>query len=142
MKSFSEKLKDARSEAGITQAELAEKIGVSVRSVQAYEQGVKSPRQNTMIQLAKALNVSYKFLSDETCENPMDGIEKTGYIEEARQRYGSSGVRDINELLSENQALFAGGSLSQEDKDAFFQAVMTAYVTCKEQAKYKFGKKE
>ena len=53
MKSFSEKLKDARSEAGITQAELAEKIGVSVRSVQAYEQGVKSPRQNTLIQIAK-----------------------------------------------------------------------------------------
>ncbi|MBQ4427567.1 MAG: hypothetical protein II881_07415 [Oscillospiraceae bacterium] len=32
------------------------------------------------------------------------------------------------------------GELSQDQKDAFFQAVMTAYVTCKEEAKAKFGR--
>jgi len=55
--------------------------------------------------------------------------------------YGAKGVRDMNELLADNAALFAGGELSQEQKDAFFEAVMTAYVTSKEEAKKKFGRK-
>ena len=54
----------------------------------------------------------------------------------------SKGARDVDELLAENTALFAGGKLSQEQKDAFFNAIMTAYVTCKEEAKAKFGHKD
>ena len=38
-------------------------------------------------------------------------------------------------------ALFAGGELSQDQKDAFFEAVMKAYITCKEEARVKFGRK-
>lgn len=48
----------------------------------------------------------------------------------------------MEELLRENTALFAGGELSQDQKDAFFQAVMTAYVTCKEEARKKFSSKK
>ena len=48
----------------------------------------------------------------------------------------------MDELLSANTALFAGGELSQEQKDAFFEAVMKAYITCKEEARRKFGKKD
>ena len=47
----------------------------------------------------------------------------------------------MEQLLADNAALFAGGELSEEQKDAFFQAVMAAYVKCKEEAKTKFGKK-
>ena len=71
----------------------------------------------------------------------MEDIEKDGYIEEAREKYGSKGGRDIEQLLADNAALFAGGELTQEQKDEFFQAIMTAYVTCKEEAKAKFGRK-
>ena len=45
------------------------------------------------------------------------------------------------ELLEANAALFAGGELSQDEKDAFFEAVMKAYLTCKEEAREKFGRK-
>ena len=54
----------------------------------------------------------------------MADIEKDGYLEEARERYGSSGARDVDQLLRDNAALFAGGELSQEQKDQFFEAVM------------------
>ena len=141
MKSFAEKVRDARNELGLTQAQLGEMCGVSGRAVQTYEKGEKTPRQSTMIKLAKALKVSVKFLSDDACENPVEDIEKDGYIEEARERYGAKGVRDVSALLDENQALFAGGELSEEQKDEFFQAIMAAYLTCKEEAKKKFGKK-
>lgn len=141
MKSFAEKVRDARNELSLTQAQLGEMCGVSGRAVQTYEKGEKTPRQSTMIKLAKALKVSVKFLSDDECENPVEDIEKDGYIEEARERFGAKGARDINALLGENQALFAGGELSEEQKDEFFQAIMAAYLTCKEEAKKKFSSK-
>lgn len=141
MKSFAEKVRDARNELSLTQAQLGEMCGVSGRAVQTYEKGEKTPRQSTMIKLAKALKVSVKFLSDDACENPVEDIEKDGYIEEAREHYGAKGVRDVSALLDENQALFAGGELSEEQKDEFFQAIMAAYLTCKEEAKKKFGRK-
>ena len=141
MKPFTDKVRDARIELGLTQTQLGEAAGVSLRTILAYEKGEKKPRQATMLKLAKALKVSVKFLSDDACEDPMEDIEKDGYIEEAREKYGAKGGRDIEQLLADNAALFAGGELTQEQKDEFFQAIMTAYVTCKEEAKAKFGRK-
>ena len=40
-----------------------------------------------------------------------------------------------------NTALFAGGELSQEQKDLFFEAVTKAYFACKSGAKEKYGRK-
>lgn len=142
MKTFSEKVKEARVSLGISQPQLGKKIGLSVRSVIAYEKGEKKPRPASMLKLAKALGVSVKFLSDDGCEDAMADIEKDDYIAEARERYGAAGAKNMDELLSANTALFAGGELSQEQKDAFFEAVMKAYITCKEEARRKFGKKD
>jgi transcriptional regulator with XRE-family HTH domain len=142
MKTFSEKVKEARVSLGISQPQLGKKIGLSVRSVIAYEKGEKKPRPASMLKLAKALGVSVKFLSDDECEDPMADIEKDDYIAEARERYGAAGAKNMDDLLSANTALFAGGELSQEQKDAFFEAVMKAYITCKEEARKKFGKKD
>lgn len=142
MKTFPEKVKEARVSLGISQPQLGKKIGLSVRSVIAYEKGEKKPRPASMLKLAKALGVSVKFLSDDGCEDPMADIEKDDYIAEARERYGAAGAKNMDELLSANTALFAGGELSQEQKDAFFEAVMKAYITCKEEARRKFGKKD
>ncbi len=141
MKSFADKVKEARVALGLSQSALAAEIDISSRSVQAYERGEKKPRAARMAKLAKALGVSVRFLSDENCEDPMADIEKDNYIEKAREQYGARGALDMDRLLADNTALFAGGELSQAQKDAFFEAVMTAYVTCKEEAKTKFGRK-
>jgi hypothetical protein len=45
----------------------------------------------------------------------------------------------VETLLSANAALFAGGELSQDEKDAFFEAVTQAYFASKSEAKRKFG---
>ncbi len=142
MSTFAEKVKMARSELDMTQSELGEATGVSLRSILDYEKGKKYPRQSTLLKLAKALQVSSRFLSDDSCDDPLADIERDGFITEARERYGSKGARDINRLLAENAAVFAGGDLSQDQKDKFFQAVMTAYVTSKEEARKTFGRKK
>ncbi|MBQ6239355.1 MAG: helix-turn-helix transcriptional regulator [Firmicutes bacterium] len=142
MKSFSDKIKDARASLGLSQTEIAQATGVSVRSIAAYENGEKTPRQGTMLKLAKALQVSVTFLTDDSCEDPMADIDKDGYIAEAREHYGASGARDMQQLMQDNAAFFAGGSVSQEEKDMLFESLTKAYFACREAAKEKFGRKE
>ena len=139
---FSDKIKRAREVAELTQLELAKAVGVSQRTIASYESGGARARRSTTEKLAQALKVSVKYLSDDSCTDPLEDIEKDGYIDQARALYGAKGVRDMDELLRDNAALFAGGELSQEQKDAFFDAVMKAYITCKEEAKVKFGRKQ
>lgn len=141
MKTFSDKVREARCALGLSQGELGKLAGVSLRSILAYEKGQKHPREKTIYQLAKSLHVSIKYLTDENCENPTEDIEKDPFITEAEEQYGMSGARDVQKMLEENQALFAGGELSQAEKDIYFDALMTAYVTCREKAKEKFSKK-
>ena len=141
MKSFAEKVFDARTELGFSQSQLGERVGVSLRSILAYEKGEKTPRPSTVLKLARVLNVSVKFLTDENCENPLEDIEKDGYIEDARERYGAKGARDLDTLIRENCALFAGGELSADEKEVFFEALTKAYIASKEEARIKFSPK-
>ena len=141
MKSFAEKVFDARTELGFSQSQLGERVGVSLRSILAYEKGEKTPRPSTVLKLARVLNVSVKFLTDENCENPLEDIEKDGYIEEARERYGAKGARDLDTLIRENCALFAGGELTADEKEVFFEALTKAYIASKEEARIKFSPK-
>lgn len=139
---FSDKIKRFREVADLTQQELADLVGVSKRTIASYESTNAMARRTTIVKLARALKVSVRYLSDDECTDPLADIEKDDYVEEARLRYGASGARDVDALLRDNAALFAGGELSQEEKDAFFEAVMRAYVASKDIASVKFGRKK
>ena len=136
-----EKIKLARKNSGLTQVQLAEKINVSVRTIKAYENNDQKPRQGNLYMLARVTRVSIKYLTDETCEDPTEDLEKDGYIIQARELHGTKGAHDVQELLDDNAALFAGGELSDDEKDIFFQTIMELYLDSKKQAKKKFGKK-
>jgi len=56
------KLKDRRTELGLTQAELAEKVGVTRKTVNTVENGVFTPSATLAIKLARALGVSVEQL--------------------------------------------------------------------------------
>jgi putative transcriptional regulator len=49
------RLKDARTAAGLTQAELAERVGVSRKTVNTVENGVFVPSTTLALKLARAL---------------------------------------------------------------------------------------
>ncbi len=142
MKSFAEKLKEAREYMDISQAALAEKVGISQRSITSYENENIIPRGNTIRKLARALNVSVEYLMNENVTDPKAGQDKDAFIDTAREQYGHKGAKEAQELLEQNKALFAGGGLDQEAKDAFFEALMVAYVKCKEEAKKTYGRKK
>lgn len=141
MKSFGEKVKEAREIMDMSQATLGEKVGVSQRSITAYETDNAKPRGGTVRKLARALNVSIDYLLNDDIDNPQGGIAKDLHLENIRETFGSRAEAEAKVLLEKNTALFAGGALSQDGKDAFFEAIMTAYVTCKEEARKTYGRK-
>ena len=62
-----DKIRTRRKEAGLTQAELAEKIGVSTMSIRRYESGDRIITDDILGRIANALNVSlFEFYEDGT----------------------------------------------------------------------------
>ncbi len=59
---LSEKLKRARKEKGLTQGQLAKKIGADIQRISKYERGVLIPTTEIMVKLSIALDVSLDYL--------------------------------------------------------------------------------
>lgn len=120
---FKERLKEKRMEAGLTQVQLAEKAGVTARTIQNYELGNRKPSNMEVIQkIADALNTTTEYLL---------GSNGT-YVVEAHERGGSKAARDIEQLVSEVTGLFAGGELSEESLEGAMKALNDAYWIAKE----------
>lgn len=139
---FSDKVKLARNERGLNQEQLADLMGVSRRSVVSWETTGTKPRGGRLRKLAEVLEVSEDYLAHDKITDPQYGIEKREYVEEARSMFGDRAAREMDVLLEKNVALFAGGEISQEAKDAYFEAVMKAYLACKDEAKKTYGRKK
>ena len=56
------------------------------------------------------------------------------FIGEAESKFGKTGKAQANYLIESAQALFAGGELAEEDKEAFFRAVTELYFDSKKDA--------
>ena len=120
---FKERLKQKRMEAGLTQVQLAEKAGVTARTIQNYELGNRKPSNMVVIQkIADALNTTTEYLL---------GSSGT-YVVEAHEKGGSKAARDIEQLVSEVTGLFAGGELSEESLEGAMKALNDAYWIAKE----------
>lgn len=141
MKTTGEKIRERRTHLGLTQTELADKIGVTLRTITKYEKQGVMPRGRNLRELAKALGVSEIYLANDAIEDETYGLEEAPYIDSVRDTYGANGANDMQNLLMQTQAMFAGGDIPQADKDKFFQAVMAAYVATKEEASERFTNK-
>lgn len=120
---FGEKIKNSRVKSGLSQSELASRAGISLRSVQNYECGRRHPANIAIVKnIASVLGVGYEYLLDDAAQ----------YVLDAAARGGSSAAHDVDELISDIQGLFAGGSLSQSDKDKVMRAINEVYWETKE----------
>ena len=141
MKALSEKIYEARKLMGFNRKDLGQLVGVSERSIFSYEKRDVRPRPSVIRKLADTLQVSPLYLDNDDIEDPLYGIERKGYINEAAARFGEKAAKEINFLLERNTALFAGGDIDQEEKDAFFDALANAYFDCKREAQIRYGRK-
>jgi len=135
---FGEKLINARITLNLSQTELAEKIGVSERSIYSYEQAGIYPRTAVLKRIADALNVTVSYLMDEEETDKLKNISDELFIANAKNQYGYKGAREAQDVLSRATALFAGGELEDEAKEIFFQSLMEVYLESKAEAREKF----
>lgn len=120
---FGERLKELRLERALSQKALADLSGMTERTIQNYEiAGMLPKRRETYERLAAALGVDVSVLLG----------EDEAFALAANTRYGSRGERQARAILDQVNALYAGGDLSEEDKDAFNRALQEAYWEAKE----------
>ena len=111
-----ERIKQARKENGMTQKELAEKTGLSIGTVQGYEQRKYNPKRASIEKVASALNVPVSDLLDKPRTNtPTDHTESrlNQLMEEcgelistaARYRRHLHGDRTLNEKYTERKLI-------------------------------------
>lgn len=79
---FAEKLKEARLKANLSQADLAEKLGLNLRTYGSYERGERDVSTALLRQICQTLNVS----SDDLLDNDKPK-ESTDNLSELMQRY-------------------------------------------------------
>ena len=123
---FGEKVRSLRKEKKLSQQELASMVGVSYRTIRSWELEGRFPKQNVLYQkLADALqcDVSYLMSADEA------------FITEASEQFGNRGAKQAQQILEQAAAMFAGGSLTDEDKIAFMDEIQMLYLDSKRRAK-------
>jgi transcriptional regulator with XRE-family HTH domain len=123
---FGDRIKELRGLAGMSQQELANKSGLSLRSIQNYESNQRYPKDVAILnKLCKALNTTIEELMR----------EEDNFIQEASEKYGTRGKKDAQKLVDELGGLFAGGELNEEDKDKVFRAITEMYWKAKDNNK-------
>ena len=129
---FAEKLKAVRHQSGISQERLSALLGVTKRTIINYENGQTLPPIALLPKIAKLFNVTIGALITEEEE----------FVALANERGGSKGAREAEAIVSEVSGLFAGGSLSDDEKDAVMRAIQNAYWIAKEESKQKYTPKK
>ena len=115
---FGEKHRLARVNAHLTQAQLAQKLGIAKRTLEGYESGSFYPRKRKVY--------------DELAE--LFQVDRNWFLTEDGDDAEESAKRDVDEVLRSVTALYSGGRLSENDKDALARALMDAYWTAKGKA--------
>lgn len=107
---FSERLKELRKQAKLTQVELAGKLGIVQSSYADWERGKKKPTQDNLVKIAQALNVTIDYLvgNSEEKSDELDNIEllfrmnSKGLTEEEKVVF----KRELIEFMEERKKAF------------------------------------
>lgn len=78
---FGDRVAAAREAQGLSQEDLAHKLGVKLKTIHGWEDDISEPRANKLVLLAGVLNVSMRWLltaEGEGLEAPEDEVELTG----------------------------------------------------------------
>lgn len=109
---FSERLKKLRKDAGLTQVDVAEKLGISQPAYASWERGIKKPTQENLVKLSKILYVSVDYLLGNTenkqTSDVLENIEllfrmnSEGLTEEEKAVF----KKELIEFMEERKKLF------------------------------------
>ena len=119
---FGEKVKILRKKKHISQAELAERLGVALRTVRGWEIDGRRPKQAALYdRLSEELGYDRDLLRD---DSDLFFSEETGF-------YGSRVRQQTEKIVNDLKAIFAGGALSEDDQDTVMRVLNEAYFEAK-----------
>lgn len=107
---FSERLKELRKKANLTQVEVAEKLEISQPAYASWERGVKKPTQDNLVKIAQVLNASVDYLvgNSEEKSDELDNIEllfsmnSKGLTDEEKKVF----KKELIEFMEERKKVF------------------------------------
>ena len=108
-------IKEARERTGLSQKELAEKIGVAPNTFHGYESGKHDPKSNLLADIARVCGVSVDFLLGIEKENtPTPSKDNVGVLTKEELTRISAAMEQLNEegrerVVEYAEDLAAGG---------------------------------
>lgn len=85
-----EKIKIERKKNKLSQVELAEKSGLSIATIQGYEQGRFAPKMYALKRIASVLDTPVESFTDESQEDMECSSDYEAFIAEIKQRLASN----------------------------------------------------
>ena len=115
---FAEKFKEERVKKELTQQQVADSLGITRKMITLYEKGTSLPRTREAYKTIAdffGVDVNYLLTEDEN------------FVVQATEKYGARGKKQAQDLVDGISGLFAGGTLSEQDKDAVMKALQDIY---------------
>lgn len=112
---FGERLKGLRTSVGMTQQDLAKRLGISASTVGMYEQGRREPDNKTLSLICSQLGTSTDYLLGLTVNNKNGSREVDELIDEFTQI-----------LASQQGLMFNGELISEQDREKIVSAIRVA----------------
>ena len=115
---FAEKFKEERVKKELTQQQVADSLGITRKMITLYEKGTSLPRTREAYKMIAdffGVDVNYLLTEDED------------FVVQASEKYGARGKKQAQDLVDGISGLFAGGTLSEQDKDAVMKALQDIY---------------
>ena len=139
---FGDRLRKMRVEHNLSQIELATKIGVSVRTLYNYETSGRIPKIDVITNIAHIFGVTVDSLVSDPEQTSFSYARREAFLQTAKNHYGSRGKKDAEAILESASALLKSSTMNGDAKNRFFQALTTAFLTAKEEARNKYGRKQ
>lgn len=128
-----EKVRFLRDNRKMTLAALSRATGLSDRAIRYIENGERTPGVDAVRKLAAALDVSTDYFMEEGLFR--QELRREEALGRAKEKYGSRGMAQARAVYESARGLYAGGRLSEEERDAFRDLMMELFFETKEEAK-------
>lgn len=124
---FGKNLRSLRQSRGLTQAQLAESLGISASTIGMYEQGRREPDNATLAKICALLRVSTDCV-----------LGFTPAEEQQAEREVHEVIDEFTQLLEKQQGLmFNGQPISEDDREKIAAAIRVAAAVAVSQQQHK-----
>ncbi len=130
---FGDKLRALRLSKKMTLIELSRASGLTDRTLRYLENDERRPGVDVVKKLSAALEVDTDyFMEDDLFQQE---LQKNEILAQAKEKYGARGMAQARQIYESAKALYAGGRLSEEERDSFRDLMMEVFFETKEDAK-------